>query len=223
MKKKRNYPSGLKNKEIISINCKDCGIEIVKQKDSLRRWTGRCASCATKYFQSYNPTTNKTKSGEWTHKDSFKEKPCLICEEIFIPRSGVHKFCSVSCKGKWKYLSGVMTTDSQYKYISGNWGRYFARLCNRSHKRDTLSVEDLKEILIEQNYKCALSGVELTCILQRGQRCLTNASIDRIDAGGLYVKSNVQLVCTVLNSLRRDTPVKEFIGWCKKVAKYNDR
>lgn len=220
--KKRDYPSDLKAKELIQVQCLDCNNLITKQRGSLRRWSGRCASCATKYSLSFCTSFNKSEQGAWSHEGCFKEKPCLICGNVFKPRSGVHRFCSQQCKGEWKYIKGDMTTDSQYKHISGNWHRYFSRLCCRSHKREVLSAVDLKEILIQQNYKCALSGVALTCKLERGNRCLTNASIDRIDAGGLYVKSNVQLVCTVLNSLRRDTPVDEFINWCKKVAEHNE-
>lgn len=161
-------------------------------------------------------------NGEWSHKESFKEKPCLVCGTIFKPKSGVHKFCKEECKGKWKYITGVETTDNQYRKISGNWNRYFARLKCRTNKRIDLTVDDLILLLKKQNSKCALSGIELTCVLKRGIRCQTNASIDRIIAGGKYTIDNVQLVCSVLNHLRIDTPINEFIDWCKKVAKYNE-
>ena len=115
-----------------------------------------------------------------------------------------------------------MTTETQYQTISGDWNRYFSRLCCRSRKRIGLTREDLLDTLEKQEYKCALSGVQLTCKLEKGTRFLTNASIDRIEAGGPYIKENVQLVCSVLNSFRTDTDLEEFIWWCKKVAEYND-
>lgn len=165
---------------------------------------------------------NTTPTGDWTHLNSFKEKECLVCFTKFKPRSGVHKFCSDGCKGKWKYINGTMTTESQYQYISGNWDRYFARLCCRSRKRSELTIKELKEILISQDYKCALSGVELTCKLEKGIKFKTNASIDRIDAGGPYIKQNIQLVCSALNSWRSDTELNEFIWWCKKVTEFQN-
>lgn len=158
----------------------------------------------------------------WHHEGIFTEKECVVCETIFQPRSGIHKFCSEECKGKWQYISGRVTTETQYKSISGNWKRYFQRLCCRSHKRAHLSWEDCLEILEEQDYKCALSGIELTCKLEKGKKFLTNASIDRIEAGGPYIKENIQLVCSVLNGFRKDTALEEFIWWCKKVSEYND-
>ena len=160
----------------------------------------------------------------WNHNNAnWKPRFCVVCGTSFKPHSGIHKFCSAECKGKWKYISGRVTTDAQYKSISGNWKRYFTRLCCRSHKRTELTVDDLIQILENQNYKCALSGIELTCTLERGRKFKTNASIDRIEAGGPYIKSNVQLVCSALNSWRADTDLGEFIWWCKQVANYQDK
>ena len=50
----------------------------------------------------------------------------------------------------------------------------------------------------------------------------TNASIDRIIAGGEYTKDNIQLVCAALNSWRADTDLQEFIWFCKKVTEYQE-
>lgn len=158
----------------------------------------------------------------WNHEGCFKEKECIVCGTPFKPMSGVHKFCTESCKGKWKYISGQWTTESQYATISGNWKRYFQRLCCRSQKRESLTYEDLLEVLERQDGKCALTGIELTCKLEKGTKFKTNASIDRLEAGGPYIKDNVQLVCAVLNGFRVDTDLKEFIWWCKKVSEYNE-
>lgn len=158
----------------------------------------------------------------WNHEGCFKEKLCAVCGTEFKPFSGVHKFCSEQCKGKWKYITGVFSTENQYKEISGNWRRYFCRLVNRSRGRANLSVEDCLELLEEQDGLCALSGVELTCQLEKGTKFKTNASLDRIEAGGLYIKSNIQLVCTALNCWRSDTDLEEFKWWCKKVTEFQN-
>lgn len=145
-----------------------------------------------------------------------------MCQTEYKPRSGVHKFCSETCKGKWKYIIGTESTENQYKKISGNWKRYFQRLCNRSRNRQELSLEDCLELLEKQNKKCAISGVELTCTLEKGKRFKTNASLDRINAGGSYTKDNVQLVCSAVNSWRADTDLAEFIWWCKQVTQWQE-
>jgi len=74
------------------------------------------------------------------------------------------------------------------------------------------------QTLEAQNYLCALSGIPLTCTLQQGVRYKTNASFDRIHAGGPYSKENIQLVCSVVNSWRADTDLQEFIHFCKLIA-----
>ena len=153
---------------------------------------------------------------------NIKPKKCAVCETEFIPKSGVHKFCSEACKGKWKYLTEQVTTESQYREISGDWKRYLSRLIySAGRKRDELTRDDLLEILEKQGKKCAISGVEMTCQLEKGKRFWTNASVDRIEAGGPYTKNNIQLVCRGLNSWRSSIPLEEFVWWCEQVVNYH--
>lgn len=160
----------------------------------------------------------------WNHDNArWKPKSCLVCGSEFIPRSGVHKFCSESCKGKWKYMIGAQSTDEQYKKISGNWSRYVSRLLYYGgRKRDRLSRQIILEKLEQQGYKCAITGVDLTCNLEKGKISMTNASIDRIIAGGPYTSENIQIVCRAVNSWRGELPLSDFIDWCRKVVNHND-
>ena len=103
--------------------------------------------------------------------------------------------------------------------ISGNWSRYFDRLLGKG-RRGVLSRSDLLSLLEKQNYKCALSGIPLTCTLLQGTKFPNNASIDRIIAGGTYAPENVQLVCSALNGFRKDCSIEDFISYCKAVADY---
>ena len=158
----------------------------------------------------------------WNHnKANWKQKECVVCGNLFTPRSGPHKFCSDQCKGKWQYTSGKITTESQYQLISGNWDRYLSRLLYYGgRKRDQLTREDLLEKLEQQDYRCALSGLPLTCELKKGVKVNTNASVDRIEAGGPYTKDNIQLVCRALNHWRADTDIDEFVEFCRAVTEH---
>lgn len=155
-------------------------------------------------------------------KELRKQKPCYICGTLFIPNSGVNKFCSVKCKTKKNQQEGSMTVAMQYKRISGDWTKYFNRLMRRTGKRPLLTTKDLLFVLEKQQGLCALSGIPLTCLLEQGKKFKTNASIDRIIAGGEYTKDNIQLVCAALNSWRADTDLQEFIWFCKKVTEYQE-
>ena len=159
----------------------------------------------------------------WNHNNAkWKQKECVVCRNLFTPKSGINKFCSGTCKGKWKYLTGTVTTESQYKDISGNWDRYLPRLMYfGGRKRDKLSREILLKKLEEQDFKCALSGLPLTCLLEKGKKHPFNVSVDRIIAGGPYTEDNIQLVCRALNSWRADTDLETFISMCKSVAEFH--
>ena len=157
----------------------------------------------------------------WHHDNAvWAKKSCTGCGSSFTPKSGSNTFCNKDCYRKHKRTHGTGRTDAQYMYVSGDWSRYFSRLCNQKHRRGQITRDDCLRILERQNYKCALSGERLTCTLASGVRTMTNASLDRIEAGGSYSPDNVQLVCVALNWFRRSTSVPEFIDWCRKVARH---
>lgn len=151
---------------------------------------------------------------------NWKPKNCRVCGGEFAPKAGNQVFCSIPCKRKHYREVGSETTARQYALISGDWVKYFGRLCTRAFRRDLLTKHDCVAILESQNYRCALTGVELTCRLEKGVICKTNASIDRIDPKGPYTKDNVHLVCAAINKFRIDLPLDEFVDWCKKVAEH---
>ena len=133
-------------------------------------------------------------------------KECLQCSAPYEPVATYHYFCSHSCCGK--YNAGK------------TWDSYFKKLLQKSSERDSLTVDELKDILDTQQGLCALSGVQLTKITGKGV-ISTNASIDRIHAGGLYSKQNIRLVCHYLNSFRGHVSEGEFQWWCRRVVMKN--
>ena len=156
----------------------------------------------------------------WHHDSAqWAPKGCKFCGTIFTPNSGAHVFCSNNCRGRWR-MHNINDTTTQYKLISGNWKRYFSRLCQPKHRKGVITSDDCLSILEAQGGRCALTGEPMTCKLERGVLTLTNASLDRIDAGGTYAPSNVQLVCAVVNQWRGNVPIPEYIAWCKKVVDY---
>ena len=147
-----------------------------------------------------------------------QSKSCVECSKVFAPIVNNQKYCSKACKRAFYRVHGSETTARQYKLISGNWEKYFGRLCIKSFRRELLSKQDCIDILKTQEYRCALTGVPLTCVLQKGTVSKTNASLDRIDPKGTYEKANVQLVCSAINKLRIDMSIEEYIEWCRKVT-----
>lgn len=68
-----------------------------------------------------------------------------------------------------------------------------------------LTKEYIQEILENQNYKCAYTGVELKI----GNK-LTNPTIDRIDSSKGYIKGNIVICTEFANSAKNDLTLDEF-------------
>lgn len=158
---------------------------------------------------------------------------CVVCQKDISGMRVDAKYCGKACREKVKRASRAKEpngTSRTYAYVNNNWHRYFAKLLRtkRYHYRDTevevsITPEDLIELLKEQNYRCALSGMPLSCRMVSGVVYHTNGSIDRINAGGPYSKDNVQIVAAALNNFRTNLSVEEFIGWCSAVAEFHTK
>lgn len=139
-------------------------------------------------------------------------RKCTVCSTHFKTNHPNYLCCSKEC-GK------IHKVNTRYARENNDWDYYFKHLLSK--KTDSsLTVAQLIGKIAEQNYKCALSGIELTCIRDRGNTILTNASIDRINAGKEYNYDNIQIVCRAINSFRGDMEINEFINWCNKVTTY---
>ena len=135
-------------------------------------------------------------------------KECPLCAKEFKPKSPHHFFCSVKCCGAYN--------------VGKTWDSYFRKLIQKSPNRKGLTVEVLKDMLEDQEGLCALSGIPLTKIMGTGN-ISTNASIDRINAGGPYTKKNIRLVCHYLNSFRGQVSDGEFLFFCRRVTLHNGK
>lgn len=136
---------------------------------------------------------------------------CIVCKKKGVAFTHNRRFCSSQCKN-------IVKTQKRYEREDHDWYRYFRHLLSKK-QNSTLTAEQLIGKIAEQDYKCALSGVELTCSHARGNIIQTNASIDRINAGEEYNYDNVQIVCRAINSFRGNLTIDEFKFWCKEVAK----
>lgn len=86
-----------------------------------------------------------------------------------------------------------------------------------------LDRDDLTLLLWEQDYKCALSGMELEIAKEPRRGSRTTASLDRIDSSGPYELGNVQWVRKELNLMKSNFQQAEFIEWCRRVVDFNGR
>ena len=81
----------------------------------------------------------------------------------------------------------------------------------------TVSFEYLADLLIEQDFKCALTGWPINAMDVNN-----NASLDRIDSSVGYVEGNVQWVFNKVNMMKQHYSQEDFIEVCKAVAFNNN-
>ena len=139
-------------------------------------------------------------------------RSCKVCKTKFETLHPKYICCSQEC-------TSINKVNRRYERENGDWNLYFKHLLSKKEDTD-LTPRKLINLLNKQKGKCALSGAPLTCERVLGLISKTNASIDRIVAGGKYRTGNVQLVCRAVNSFRNDMTVNDFITWCKKITNH---
>lgn len=87
-----------------------------------------------------------------------------------------------------------------------------------------ITIEDMWNKFIEQDGKCALSGIilvlEHTNISFRKSRNSHTASLDRIDSSKGYTIDNIQWVHKTVNRMKMDMSTEEFLDFCSKITSH---
>jgi hypothetical protein len=99
-----------------------------------------------------------------------------------------------------------------FKQLSGSqWCRIQAGAKERNIEF-LLDIEEAYTIIQQQQFRCALSGVEISLT-----RPIT-ASLDRIDSQHGYTQDNVQWVHKTINRMKMDLDESEFVDWCRLIT-----
>lgn len=131
--------------------------------------------------------------------------PCLGCG-----RPSIWTYCSV-CNNK---------RDQARRLALKGHLKFALRIARRSkHFADDIDAEWLEALFHVQGGRCALSNIPMTF----GPKSNTAISIDRIDSSLPYVRSNVQLVCRVINFMKHDLPQSTFIHLCSLISPMTHR
>jgi len=157
----------------------------------------------------------------------------MECGSVFewIFRIGQpRKFCCVGCRERYNHHQAQLRR-AESGGENGWWKHVKMRVRasrNRAKERGlthTITVGEILGRLWDQEGRCALTGVTMTCLLplgtRRGLTCPTTISIDRIDPNRGYVLDNVRLVCWFANRARGELADDTFFDWCARVVRHN--
>ena len=87
----------------------------------------------------------------------------------------------------------------------------------------SVTKEDVWNLFLKQNRKCALSGVDLVFAQNKKDQVkgATTASIDRINSQKGYIEGNIQWTHKWINVMKSNFTQDEFICICQKIANHN--
>lgn len=114
----------------------------------------------------------------------------------------------------------IEAISSNVGYVSGTW--YGAIQKNaRTREIDFLVTQEyLNDLLIKQDFKCAISQLPIEIKMGR-QNTETTASLDRIDNTLPYIEGNVQFLHKHVNYMKWTHTQEYFIELCKLIAQMN--
>lgn len=181
-----------------------------------------------------------SKSGK-KYKRTVEEVIYPICNTFYIrahnkyhaPTKKCRK-CSLLENNKNKKFNGCSTIgDLTGSFYNNLKSKCKSRNKNRNNNIEFLvSKEFLWNLFLEQNKKCAISGLDLD-LLTFNRRSLSgksvhpdtsvvSASLDRIDSSQGYTEDNVQWVHKVVNIMKNTLSDNDLIFICKKIAINNN-
>jgi hypothetical protein len=151
----------------------------------------------------------------------FVECQCSNCNKIFeVKFHNVYKgnYKSCGCQQFQKTFN-----NPRWKGIGEISGSYFYSLKRGAKSRNLqfeITLDEIWNLFQKQNYKCALSGVDLKFNSNRKAHD-GNASLDRIDSSFGYIITNVQWIDKEVNYAKQEMTNEQFIKMCKKVTEKN--
>lgn len=154
-----------------------------------------------------------------THKfeNNSELKKCSMCKnwlklEYFDYSNKAIDLLNNACKS-----CGANRKRKQYytfdQTLRQTWKRAKSSAKVRNLHFDLL-VEDLQKIYLLQNKKCFYSGVEMG--FNSGKT--NKISIDRVDSTKGYTVENVVLCCKVINVMKSNLNIEEFIQWVNRIV-----
>lgn len=208
---------------MISVNCKNCSKEYKIKKYRLKDSKFCSKDCQFDYKNTFYKEIPIKKDNFLLCYQCLKHKSN---ENFYVrkgnnsckTRNGRSQKC-IECTNKITESWRIKNKNS----IEGTLRIALIRAKNSSKKRKinyNLDYDYVLNLLKEQDYKCAITKKELT---NTNNYDYNTVSIDRIDSNFGYEKNNVHLVCWVVNQMKNDMSLNDFIKWCETVTKNNTK
>ena len=165
-----------------------------------------CKQCAKEYKKEYYLLNkNKITKQVRLYNKKVLEVSCKFCSNKYFAverdyNKGRYQYCSRSCSTKDRNnpLPHIITD--------------LKKRADRKSLEFNLTSKYLEELLIQQNFKCAVVGCDI-CIKRFSEETILykTASLDRIDNAKGYVEGNVQWVVLGINYMKNKFTNKDLL------------
>jgi len=158
-------------------------------------------------------TDKRTKAG-----NVIWETLCCCGKKLFWTKRQITRYKSCGCKRIELHRRKV------WKGCGEISGEFFSSIRKNARDRKLefgITVQDIWDIFLKQDRKCALTGFEL----KFGNKRLkeeTTASLDRIDSSKGYSVNNIQWLHKKVNFMKQQFNQNDFIEWCGRVFNFNN-
>jgi hypothetical protein len=156
------------------------------------------------------------------------DKTCMRCNMI-KPYTDFYKDKSAS-DGLQSYCKDCGKIINKEYYEKHGTDVYFKKLykdlLKNAERRNIdvcITLEDIINLYNNKN-TCNISGIKMTTqfVPYEGRtNRIYNVSVDRIDSKKSYNKDNIQLVCSIVNTMKWDLVQEDFINICKHIYMHN--
>lgn len=143
----------------------------------------------------------------YVSKHLGRTKRAVLSRAHALGVKGSHDHCKKSRHGRY----------TGHREITGS---YWYKLRNNAAQRGldfSVPIEYAWQLYERQGRKCKLSGIPLI-FPSHTEVPDGNASLDRVDSAKGYTKENVQWVDKIVNKMKWDLSVGEFVQRCRQVA-----
>ena len=139
-------------------------------------------------------------------------------------RNGKNHLCK-TCQNDWLKRYYTELNNDPERALNKIFKTRLLAAKKRANKKGLdfdIDLDFMYYLLNKQKGLCNISKLPMTFYFKNNHRKY-NLSVDRIDSTRGYTKDNVQLVCDVVNRMKLDLSMKEFVTLCKTIYDEQDR
>lgn len=172
----------------------------------------------------YNPVIG-TRYGTWVvvsnkiYKNGDKDRTTYFMVKCNCGRQS-RRAAHLLVNNKTKACKSCCKTANNNNSMIQTYFKKMLRRANKSSFKVNVDMEYLEQLIIKQNFKCALSGLNIEFKPLYLAKDAT-ASLDRIDSSKGYIKGNVQWVHKDINFMKNKLKIDKFLELCSIIHYYN--